>query len=471
MPPTPAHKCGERARGSVEPDRASQQVIAGGASTRGDGTRGAARTRPSEAVQRTLALFDVLVHPVTGLVQVVDRVTRDPDAVGLHVYSARAHTRLLRLTEGVPPEEAARAEPVGGTGVAWDPDTARVRAVGECVERYALAGTGHRRFEWATWPDAGASAVRPDALALVTDEERAAIPDLAPFREDTVFPWVDAVDLHAERPVRVPATCVHRHLPRPGGLNVTRLLPNGSACAGTPEAALAGALQEAVERDALMRFWLRREPLPRLPLHALPDPRAVAAVRDAEARGLRVHLFDMTSDTGFPAATCLLQDESGCGPALAQGTGARFDHAEAAVRAVEEAFHMRARGATLDVQAREPGGNGLPGGGFAWWPARRLPEAAWLLESGRIGAFRPFRDPGTASARVKHLVATLADVGASAFAVDVTPPDVASVGLHVAAVLTPGLLPKTPWTRHVHAGTPRLACAFDELNPLPVPFP
>jgi ribosomal protein S12 methylthiotransferase accessory factor len=89
----------------------------------------------------------------------------------------------------------------------------------------------------------------------------------------------------------------------------------------------------------------------------------------------------------------------------------------------------------------------------------------------------------TSRAQIEALVARLARHGVSAYAVDVTPPDVRELGLSVARVIAPELCALDVSHRARFLGGTRLTTAahaaglvpapldVSELNPLPHPFP
>jgi ribosomal protein S12 methylthiotransferase accessory factor len=99
-----------------------------------------------------------------------------------------------------------------------------------------------------------------------------------------------------------------------------------------------------------------------------------------------------------------------------------------------------------------------------------------------VAGVRPLEGTGVDD-QIAALCARLAAHGASAYAVDVTAPDIAAAGLRVAKVVVPELQPLDVAYEGRFLGGRRLYRAayelglrsapltFDELNPYPHPFP
>lgn len=412
--------------------------------------------------QRTRDLVPRLVHPRTGLVKALGEVASEPGEAPLPLYSAVVSRRLpSRLGLAGAPADLL------GTGVARERVVAQVRAVGEAVERYALATTAGAGLVRATSRELGSRALRPEDLVLLTDEERARHPRAARLEPDVAISWREGARLRTGETVLVPASLVHNGLAWSPAERFTTSFPSGSACATSLTEAVARALGEAMERDALAIAWRRRAPLARIRVERVRDGDFLALLEATTRAGREVALFETTNDVGYPAFTALLVDRSGRGPALAQGTGAGFDPEAAALRALEEAVHMRARYRLLKREARDAGN-----AAFRWWPVESLRDLAFLLDVPEDRDLPRGRAPARPRERLDASLALLARAGLDPLAVDATPADVRGLGLHVAAVIVPGLAPKAS-SGLLHAGTPRLSRGrpLAELWDAPFAFP
>lgn len=276
-------------------------------------------------------------------------------------------TRVADVTQldtlGIPCFTAVRPGP--GTSVysgkSLDPIDARVGAQMEAIETAVAFGhppaVCHGPFEVAAHHG---PALDPALLAIgntVPTDPRA-------YADD----WVVGHDLHSGDPVLVPAAAVYLGHRNPPPWYASS---NGLASGNNLTEAIAHALAEIIERDALCLHDLAVAPeasraflrvlatpplsrcLPRLPgvrkagdfanidLASLP-PRLLALCQRAQASGTRLHLRAITSDISVPVFACLMHQPSGAGVMKHVGSGCHPDAAVAARRAITEAAQCRA---------------------------------------------------------------------------------------------------------------------------------
>jgi ribosomal protein S12 methylthiotransferase accessory factor len=132
-------------------------------------------------------------------------------------------------------------------------------------------------------------------------------------------------------------------------------MSSGLASGNIREEAICHAIEELIERDALMQFLFRakyrqedvRRTYQRIALDSLP-PSCAELVERFRRAGRRVTLLNLTTDVGV---CTILSDVSGCG-----GFGAALDAERAVIRALTES----AQTSTLNIQgAREDLGRGV----------------------------------------------------------------------------------------------------------------
>jgi ribosomal protein S12 methylthiotransferase accessory factor len=132
-------------------------------------------------------------------------------------------------------------------------------------------------------------------------------------------------------------------------------MSSGLASGNVREEAICHAIEELIERDALMQFLFRakyrqediRHTYQRIALDSLPSSCAELVERFRSA-GRSVTLLNLTSDVGV---CTILSDVSGCG-----GFGAALEAERAVIRALTES----AQTSTLNIQgAREDLGRGV----------------------------------------------------------------------------------------------------------------
>jgi ribosomal protein S12 methylthiotransferase accessory factor len=207
--------------------------------------------------------------------------------------------------------------------------------------------------------------------------------------------------------------------------------------------------------------------------------------------GLRYSVLDGSAFLDVPVAIAVLHGTPGERAALALGGGCAPTIGSAWSKALAEAFSVRRWLSTKAAQDPPPP-----------VPDRRhicsfdehmlfyaddanARSAAFLDASHRRSPTQgaPRLAEGGPRAVLDDLVARLAGHGVSAYAVDVTAPDVATLGLHVARVIAPELCPldvvhaarylggRRLYEATRDAGLAPAALRFEDVNPHPHPFP
>lgn len=228
---------------------------------------------------------------------------------------------------------------------------------------------------------------------------------------------VTAVDLLSHEAVAVPAQAVYLDcaevLAEPLRVDADS---TGCAVGRDRDGALAAALWECVERDAVALWWHGQRPAAALPLDLI-DARAPRLYWWLHQRARRTALLDLTSDIGLPVMAAVSSEDDG--RLVATGTAARPVLADAALAAVTEMVQTEV---SMEL-AREAGDREVLD-----WIGHASTRKQVQFRSG------PARD----SATLPHeaLLARLAALGHRALAVDLSLPGdpLASV-----RVMVPGL--------------------------------
>lgn len=378
-----------------------------------------------------------------------------------------------------------------GFGAAFDdPERARLAALGEAVERYCGNAVPHN-LEIASHRELGKAALDPTRLALYS-ERQYATPGFpfVPFTRDLPVAWVPGQDLHTDTPALLPASLVYLNYFRGPHADEppTHALPYSGIATGPDRAtAETSALEELFERDTTALWW------------------ASGATADVitDERLLRI-----PDEFGIPVIAAFVEREG----LLSFGTAARADPAEAARKALVEAYAMFAL--TTEVATKDsPLWTAVARGEFAghtFRPYREdrryrdqfradlrdivdLPTLAQLYLDPRMQGepLDRLRAPGPrinlddvpavpGDARTTYLD-RLAEAGLGAYSADITTPDVRAAGLTVVRVVVPGLYGNAP-AAFPYLGGERLyrtpaklgwvsrELTEDDLYPYPVPL-
>lgn len=177
----------------------------------------------------------------------------------------------------------------------------------ESLERYAgMHPRGRKTSVYGSYNQWKEQAVNPRDIGI-HEEEQYGEPGYAyeRYHDDLEFDWVWTYSWRHKKPVLMPEQLYfYRLIHREGERAKTRFVyetSNGCAMGGSLEEAIYYALMEVIERDAFLVSWYNQLPLVELDLEDVED-RNILMVKDrVEAMGYRLHLFDMTMDSGIPS--------------------------------------------------------------------------------------------------------------------------------------------------------------------------
>jgi ribosomal protein S12 methylthiotransferase accessory factor len=424
------------------------------------------------------------VSPYTGIVRSVEEVLAAPADAPLFQASCE-----LAGGEGLLGSGLGHVGGVGGIGRTRG--EAAAAAVGEAIERYSATYVPRDRLVVDSARRLGDIAVAPSRFALFSETQYglAGFP-YRPFTADTRIAWIEGYSLPDGRPALLPAELVFLGDARLGERGVGYSTSSGLACGDTVEETTMRGLCEVLERDAFMIVWKSRLSL-RL-LDASADPPTAAALEAFAEPGLRYAAIDLSPIHGFPIVLAVVRAPRFAAGALGVGAAAAPTIERAAWKALSEAFATRSAGVKLEVgrAGREPGRRNEVVDSFddhiVHYADHARASAAAFLDSSpermSTADIRPL-EGSTPADQVEGLCKRVETAGSSAYAVDVTSPDVEELGLTVARVIAPELCPLDVSHSTRFLGGSRLYRAalslglrdriLDEadINPDPHPFP
>lgn len=368
------------------------------------------------------------------------------------------------------------------------------KAVGEAVERYSAAIYDRTLFPLFSSDTAPFPTVNPADFALYSPQqyESAGFP-WVPFRQNTSIRWTPAINLSDETLAYIPAAFCwipYSFVQGSGDSPIGQPISTGLACHGSWEAAVLSGLSEMVERDAFTIMWQARLSMPQIRIETLSDCN-YELVNRFERTGDKVTLINITNDIGIPAILAVLVSERKERPAHVFAASVDPDPEVATRKALEELAHTRRYSQQVFDYLPKP----LPDNDFE----SVLTQAEHL----RFAADHDYRDAfefvfasklrqdfneierieaHDNMAMVDKLVGMLSDAGLSAYAANLTSPDIAELGLWVVRVVVPGCHPLFMGHRIRALGGGRLysvpqKCGYQALefgapdNPYPHPYP
>lgn len=346
------------------------------------------------------------------------------DRVGLITEVGEAHSfpapyYLATVADTTEFSDGDAPDKAGGVAQDWTP--ALMKALGEGLERYAAAMYETDQLRRA--PPAELDAVVPPAAFAGASN------DTPGTDSDEPSHWVEGINLQQETTTWLPAEAVlfpppsSQYLP-----SITTGLGLGRGSAG----AVHAGLFEVIERDATMLSWYSTfEPV----ALDIDDTHYQHLARRARAEDLTVTPLLVTQDLDVPVVTVALSREEW--PRFAVGASADLDPATAATDALAEALQnwMELR-ATGPDRARSTHGNvatyaATPGEAAAFADVEQSIDAAAIAPEASVAT----------DAAVEEACTMVDDAGLTAYAVRLTPPDLAAIGFEATRVLVPGAQP------------------------------
>ena len=289
-----------------------------------------------------------------------------------------------------------------------------------------------------------------------------------PFTRDLPVRWVAGREVRSDDNIAIPASLVYLNYhfgcytsePRTNFV----IMP-GIAADTTIERAIAGALAELVERDAVTTWWQRGTVTTAID----PDPDGFPGALLATPHrtgALNYHLFVIPSDLGIPVVGALLDDtETGV---VTMGSACHPQPRVAAAKALTEAVQLR----SFSIDLTDPDSRIWRGISAAHRDARVLApfraDRAYLDDQPRDFSraidfathAQLYLDPRMRtylhrilepSERVRlpppmatDIVGHVRKQGYQIVAVDLTTSDIAAAGLYVVRVIVAGLYPNAP---------------------------
>jgi thiazole/oxazole-forming peptide maturase SagD family component len=416
----------------------------------------------------TRALEPVLCDDLTGIIgrlQRQDAPTGDPgDVAGVVGFGAFCAGRGQQALGNV-----------GSYG--FDAEIARVRAIGEGVDRYAWSrAVDHVTVRQVPFTQLPGPAVDPDALVRPNAEERArwGFVDYAPTLPQD---WISGVRVARRatslelEPAFVPAQLVAG--PADPRTRYTARFPTQIGAGNTFVEAAVGVLCEAIERDALARAWLYRTRCTHVALGSCTDPDVRRWIEHHEQRGrtpLVLVLPDVGEGIGVTTIAVALIDPAG--PFYFHWAFATAINGVAAIRkAVEELEGNRyavTPGFTIPVRLEDIR---VHQDTFHYYQhPDRLAQLGFLREPAGVVAVTELQreTPATPLATFTELVSVIERAGFTVYLADLTPADLAPYPLHAVTAVVPGLCSVANANRPWQLGSKRLSPPPPNLGLAPI---
>ena len=330
-------------------------------------------------------------------------------------------------------------------------EDAQVSALGEAVERYSGAVHFAEELRYARRSELD-SALDPCKLVLYHSSQYSDLP-YAPYN-DNVLGWIPARSLVSGQEVLVPALAVFMNYRAHADEEfLFPITSNGLATGRTLLEAVWKAANEVLERDAFMVAWLNRLPAQRFSARSHPLSEVAELVESYRRRKVDIRLYRLPTDHDCAVfAGIALEMPTHGGPAVVIGLGADPDPGLASRKAILEvcqvrpALRRRLRNPEAQTRLRELLNDPrlvatIDDHDLLYASHESLPRLAFWLDTNEEPFVWPPRSTVPSAQSLESLVAWLRDNGHDLIYVNLTPPDMAELGLYTARAILPGFQP------------------------------
>jgi ribosomal protein S12 methylthiotransferase accessory factor len=376
---------------------------------------------------------------------------------------------------------------VVGASAEFSEAEARFKAACEAAERYSSSVLLESEYRIACFDDLQDEALDWRTLPRLSEEEASAPHQLfTSFSPTDPMRWIPSLHISSGRRKWIPAVLSHV-FPRPWSTERFAIpISTGTAVHSDELLAIAAALSEVIERDAIALTWLLRRPLKRI-AHARQDLRHGPSAVQNLLESPEFRLYDATTDLGMPTVYARRIRSGNPKVMNVVGCATAFDYSTAIAKALREVIMVSRtleqgsftpRREVLDCEAIQDG---------AVFMAR--PEYAHAFEfldgngevalADLVGA-EPLAANTSAAGRARWLFDKLSALGMDVYLVNLTCDELVDVGLHCIRAVVPQLMPMSLVQRARFLGTPRLrsfgtAAGLrrripSDINPFPQPF-
>lgn len=428
-------------------------------------------------------LIERLVSPRTGIITSLVSAPRDSSE------PSRPLVRRARLSNHRFLSEQDETH-AGCSGKGMNPSEALISCLGEAVERYSGGFWLPDELIIAQRGDLEGKSLDPNDLVLYLPEQYTEL-KYAPYREESKIAWVQARSLISDELVWVPAIAVFMEYQlHDEGEFLFPITSNGLAAGPTLCDAVLSAVYEVIERDALLISWLNKLPGRFYEAADHPDRDVRWMALAYRRRGVRLDLIELPTDHPVSVFMGIAFQEDGVGgPYATVGLGANLDPLKASRQAAIEVGQVRP---TIRRRIRSVDAKRMAELGKNPADVRSLEDHALLYANhsttgafdflfGEMAEWQSGTSWSSPSA-LKHLLSHFELKGQEVLYVNLTSPELESLGLFTARAILPGFQPVWFGRQERRIGGRRLyelprtlgftieATSPESLNPLPHPL-
>jgi ribosomal protein S12 methylthiotransferase accessory factor len=252
--------------------------------------------------------------------------------------SGQYHRSVTRLQRTAIFSDTGYPEIETFSGMDADEQTAKLRAIGEAIERYCLSLARYDDHLTGRAAELDRPALDPERMLAFSDAQLASKPfDQADVR-DAVYHWTATTRLTDGETVFVPGQLVR--LPFGGDLTVRQPVSHGAAAGTDLTSALYRGLCELVERECFAIAYLNELPAPQIDLTSVPSEGCRELATELTRMGWQLTALDLSLDQPFETCLVVGISDSDETPLLNLGLNAADGLGRAIEGALREVFQF-----------------------------------------------------------------------------------------------------------------------------------
>jgi|TARA_Y100000310_G_scaffold253216_1_gene260044 thiazole/oxazole-forming peptide maturase SagD family component len=339
-------------------------------------------------------------------------------------------------------EDRFNTNEVYGQGIDTHSTIARVKCVGEFLERLCLDNPQKDRFVYSGFDDRDVF-VDPGLFSCYSEEQ---LPD----REEVIeqsrkekYLWWKAKDFFSGKDMLIPGQLIFLSNDFNDEFPIRRESISTGAALGKigEDRAFKSGFLEVVERDAAMSAYLNRRKIKKIT--NLPD--SLNNLNEYIKRyQLDTNLFDITTDLGIPSILAVTLDHSGVGDAVNVGSNSAIDYETAIKYALLESIQCRRQSRVSNkfgFEDKIPKEDEIVSmdDRFAYWrDISRINDLDFWVKSDDSISFDELKERKVS---LNGTIRSMKDRGFHIYVADLTLPKIRAHGFEVKKVVIPELHP------------------------------
>lgn len=222
---------------------------------------------------------------------------------------------------------------ISGSGFSLNPASAKISAICESIERYCANFYSGQEIIIDSYNNLNQNALDPSKITKFTETQYLELKNYEEFSYDRKMTWVKANSMRTDDDILVPFELIYLKDP-PVNKPMRDVISTGLACGKNRNFAFASGLNECIERDAFICFWMLGEINYEVRLNSIHNKYIDKLLSKANRANLEIRVFDITQEFKVPTILTLVRKKHGKGYYF--GCAANLDYLTAIKKSIEE---------------------------------------------------------------------------------------------------------------------------------------